>query len=109
MGNAHCTIYIIQEYNSKLREREKKLRKINKRTRLRYNHLVLVRIIFLRNSQEHILHKNNYIGNIIPTQVEKKRAKLAILNDCAVPFLSRAVTYFNLCWYHNIYKDIICG
>ena len=33
--------------------------------------------------------------NIVPTQVEKMRAKLASLNDCAVPFLSRTVA--NLC------------
>ena len=39
-------------------------------------------------------------SNIVPTQVEKMRAKLANLNNCAVPFLSRAAV--NLCWYHYI-------
>ena len=36
--------------------------------------------------------------NIVPTQVIKMRAELANLNDCAVPFLSRAAV--NLWWYH---------
>ena len=31
--------------------------------------------------------------------VDKKRAKLANLNNCVVPFLSRAVA--NLCWYYH--------
>ena len=34
---------------------------------------------------------------VVPTQVEKMRAKLANLNHCAVPFLSRAAV--NLSWY----------
>ena len=29
------------------------------------------------------------------------RAKLANINDCAVPFLSRAT---NLCWYNSIFS-----
>ena len=37
--------------------------------------------------------------HIVPTQVKKMRAELATLNDCAVPFLSRAAV--NLCWYYT--------
>ena len=38
------------------------------------------------------------------------RAKLATLNQCAVPFLSRAVA--NLCWYYyilNILTSALCS
>ena len=36
---------------------------------------------------------------LVPTQVDKMRAELANLNDCAVPFLIRAAV--NLCWYNH--------
>ena len=36
--------------------------------------------------------------SIVPNQVDKMRAKLANLNNFAVPFLSLAVA--KLCWYY---------
>ena len=39
--------------------------------------------------------------SIVPTQVDKMRAKLANLNHCAAPFLRRAVA--KLCWYYTLY------
>ena len=50
----------------------------------------------------HILY-NVYciLYSIVPTQVDNMRAKLANLNDCAVPFLCRAVA--KLCWYYKLY------
>ena len=41
-----------------------------------------------------------HASTIVPTQVDKMRAKLANLNHCAVSFLSR--TAVNLCWYYYI-------
>ena len=37
---------------------------------------------------------------VVPTQVDKMRARLPNLNHCAVLFLSRAVV--NLSWYDSI-------
>ena len=37
---------------------------------------------------------------VVPTQVEKMRTDLANLNNCAVPFLSRAAVNFS--WYDHI-------
>ena len=42
--------------------------------------------------------------DIVPVEVDKMRAILPNLNDCAVPFLSRAAA--NLCWYSNIFYTI---
>ena len=38
------------------------------------------------------------VHNIVPAQVGKNADKLAGLNHCAVPFLSRAAA--SLCWYY---------
>ena len=44
--------------------------------------------------------KPTHFRNIVPSKVDNMRAKLANLNDCAVPFLSRVAV--NLCWYYSI-------
>ena len=64
---------------------------------------IITNIILVVNKVKVQLHDNctawKWNNNVpLPTQVDKMRAELANLNDCAVPFLSRAAA--NLCWYY---------
>ena len=62
----------------------------------------MIEVLEIQTLFSHAILIYQYNGVVIvPTQVNKMRAKLANLNDCAVPFLSRASV--NMCWYHSRY------